>query len=176
MRAFTEKNAVINLQTYLRAQRSVDPTFPSVPIDGIYGDQTRFALTEFQRRNGLAVSGVADRETWELLYREYLEIEELNSLPGPIIFFPSHPKDHTIKLGDVSFLVATLQYMINEISLIHNNLPTLEISGEYDEATKKAVAAFQEQSRLTPTGATDRKTWNAIARIFNLSSHYIEQN
>jgi len=75
MRAFTEKNAVINLQTYLRAQRSVDPTFPSVPIDGIYGDQTRFALTEFQRRNGLAVSGVADRETWELLYREYLEID-----------------------------------------------------------------------------------------------------
>ena len=175
-RQFTEKDAIINLQTYLRAQKTIDSTFPSVPIDGIFDAQTKFALTEFQRRNGISPTGTATLETWELLYKQYLEIEELNSLPGPIIPFPSYPKDYSLKPGDKSFLVSILQYMINEISIVHNTLPTLDINGEYDSATENTVSAFQAQSRLPASGITDRKTWNAIAKIFNLSTHYIEQN
>lgn len=175
-RQFTEKDAITNLQTYLRAQKTVDPSFPTVAIDGIFDTQTKFALTEFQRRNQLPVTGTADRETWELLYKQYLEIEELNSLPGPIIPFPSYPNDYAIKPGERSFLVSILQYMINEISIVYNTLQPLDINGEYDNATENAVAALQEITRLPSSGVTDRKTWNSIARIFNLSLHYIEQN
>ena len=175
-RIFTERDAIRNLQTYLRAQRTADSTFPTVPIDGIFDTQTKNALIEFQLRNNLSPTGIADRTTWDLLYNEYLDILQKNSLPAAIIPFPSYPKDYTIKKGEVSFLVATLQYMLNEIGIIYNVFETLEISGEYDAETEKTVADFQLRNGLSPTGEVDRQTWGLIARIYNLSLHYIEQN
>ncbi len=176
MRQFTEKDAIRNLQTYLRAQALVDSSFPQVPVDGIFDTQTKNALIEFQIRNNLAPTGVADRTTWELLYAQYLEILQNTSLPEAIIPFPSYPNDYTIKRGEKSFLVAVLQYMLNEIGIIYNVFDTLEINGEYDEATENIVRDFQERNGIEATGEVDRQTWGLIARIYNLSLHYIEQN
>ena len=176
MRQFTEKDAIRNLQTYLRAQTLVDSSFPTVPIDGIFDTQTKNALIEFQIRNNLAPTGVADRTTWELLYTQYLEILKNTSLPEAIIPFPSYPNNYTIKKGEKSFLVAVLQYMLNEIGIIYNIFDALEINGEYDEATENIIRDFQKRNGITPTGEVDRQTWGLIARIYNLSLHYIEQN
>ena len=175
MRQFTEQDAIRNLQTYLRAQALVDNTFPPVPIDGIFDTQTKNTLIEFQIRNNLAPTGVADRTTWELLYTQYLEILQNTSLPEAIIPFPSYPSNYTIKKGEKSFLVAVLQYMLNEIGIIYNVFDALEINGEYDEATENIIRDFQERNGIKPTGETDRTTWGLIARIYNLSLHYIEQ-
>lgn len=176
MRQFTEKDAIKYLQTYLRAQTLVDNTFPLVPIDGIFDTQTQNALMEFQRRNNLPPTGVADRTTWDLLYTQYLDIIRDTSLPAAIIPFPSYPKNYTIKRGEKGFLVATLQYMLNEIGIIYNVFDTLEINGEYDEATEDIIRDFQTRNGIPSTGEVDRKTWEFIARIYNLSLHYIEQN
>ena len=175
MMELTKKDAIINLQTYLRAQSLVDKNAPRVPIDGIFDAETRYALTEFQRKNGLAPTGVADRITWELLYAQYLEILESTSLPAPIIPFPSHPVDYKIRLGDKSFLVATVQFMLNEIAVIYNTLTPPKIDGEYGAKTADVIREFQERTALSPTGEVDRKTWSELARIYNISMHYIEQ-
>ena len=176
MRIFTEKDAIRNLQTYLRAQALVDDSFPLVPIDGIFDTQTKEALMEFQRRNNLAQTGIADRTTWDMLYNQYIEILEETSLPAAIIPFPSYPPSYAIKKGERSFLVATLQYMLNEIGIVYNVFEALEINGEYDDETEGIIRDFQTRNGITPTGETDRKTWGLIARIYNLSLHYIEQN
>lgn len=176
MRIFTEKDAIINLQTYLRAQHFLNDSAPLILVDGIFDDTTKNALIDFQLRNGLAPTGVADRTTWDLLYAQYLEIVETRSLPAPIIPFPSYPTDYEIKRGEKSFLVSVLQYMLNEIGVIYNTFEAVEITGEYDEPTEKAILDFQTKNLLTPTGSVDRKTWNALARIYNLSLHYIDQN
>ncbi len=176
MRDLTERNAITNLQTYLRAQSLVDNRFPHVPIDGIFDTQTREALMEFQKRNNLAQTGIADRTTWELLYTQYLEILESTSLPEAIIPFPSYPQNYTIKRGEKSFLVAVLQHMLNEIGIVYNVFDALEINGEYDEATEEIIRDFQIRNGISVTGETDRTTWGLIARIYNLSLHYIEQN
>ena len=42
--------------------------FPSNPI-GRYGSRTRTAVTQFQRRHGLATSGRATRDTWKALLK-----------------------------------------------------------------------------------------------------------
>ena len=175
-RQFTEKDAITNLQTYLRAQRFLYEGAPYVPVDGIFDSQTQYALTEFQRRNGLPPTGIADRTTWELLYLQYLEIVEITSLPSPIIPFPSYPSDYIIKMGEKSFLVATLQYMINEIGMVYNTLEPLEISGVYDEETSALIKDFQEKNALPVTAEVDRATWKRLAQIYNLSLHYIDQN
>jgi peptidoglycan hydrolase-like protein with peptidoglycan-binding domain len=174
-RQFTERDAIIMLQTYLRAQNLVDPTAPKVPIDGIFDTQTKNALIEFQLKNNLAPTGIADRTTWDMLYSQYREILETTSLPDAIIPFPSYPENYSLMLGDKSFLVAVLQYMLNEIGIIYNVFDALEINGEYDDETEKIIRDFQERNGLNPTGKTDRSTWGRIARIYNLTLHHIEQ-
>ena len=175
MRDLTERDAITKLQTYLRAQTFVDSTFPPVPIDGIFDTQTKQAVIEFQKRNNLAQTGMVDRTTWDALYTQYLEILERTSLPEAIIPFPSYPQNYAMKRGDKSFLVAVLQHMLNEIGIIYNVFDTLEINGEYDEATEQIIRDFQARNGIPSTGETDRKTWGLIARIYNLSLHYIEQ-
>lgn len=175
-RQFTEKDAIRNLQTYLRAQGLVDNSFPLVPIDGIFDTQTRNALIEFQIRNNLAPTGIADRTTWDLLYSQYLDILETTSLPEAIIPFPSYPRNYVLKKGENSFLVAILQHMLNEIGIIYNVFDALEINGEYDEETENIIRDFQARNGIPVTGEVDRKTWGFIARIYNLSLHYIDQN
>ena len=174
-KVFTEKDAILKLQTYLRAQSLRYPNAPQVPVDGIFDDATRIALIDFQLRNSLAPTGVADRETWNLLYSQYLDITEANSLPDPIIPFPSYPVGYTVQRGDKSFLVSIIQYMLNEIGLVYNTFEAIEINGEYDEATENIIRDFQERNFLPPTGKTDRKTWSALSRIYNLTLHYIDQ-
>lgn len=176
MKQFFEKDAIKMLQTYLRAQIFIDENAPYVPVDGIFDTQTRVALIYFQRKNDLDPTGIADRITWELLYAQYIDILQSNALPGPIIPFPSFPDHYTMKRGERSFLVATLQYMLNEIGIIYDVFDALEINGEYDEETESIIKDFQERNGLEATGEVDQTTWNFLARIYNLTLHYIEQN
>ena len=169
------RDAILNLQTYLRAQKLRYPNAPSVPIDGIFDSATQNALIDFQLRNSLAPTGIADRTTFELLYEQYLDIIDKSSLPDPIIPFPSYPEDYVIKKGERSFLVATLQYMLNEIGLVYHIFEPLEINGLYDENTQKSVMDFQSLNFIKDTGEVDRETWASLARIYNLTLHYIEQ-
>ena len=175
MRQFTEKDAIFNLQTYLRAQTFIRPDAPKIAVDGIFDSATKNALIDFQLANGLAPTGVADRTTWDLLYSQYIDILDEVSLPSPIIPFPSYPKDYTIKLGEESFTVAVLQYMLNEIGTVYDTLSPVEINGRYDAETENIVKSFQEISGLSPSGEVDRTTWSRLSRIYNLTLHYIEQ-
>lgn len=61
---------VLILQILLNALRS-EYDYPQVPLSGIYGVQTLDAVREFQRTNGLDMTGTADRRTWLRLTEEY---------------------------------------------------------------------------------------------------------
>ena len=60
-----------SLQTMLRILAEDDPTLPTVIPDGIYGPETVTAVSSFQRRNGLSVSGKTDKETWDAIVKAY---------------------------------------------------------------------------------------------------------
>lgn len=54
---------VRNLQTMLRYIAKQDSSYENVIPDGIYGAQTASAVSTFQRRNNLPITGVADLNT-----------------------------------------------------------------------------------------------------------------
>ena len=60
--------AIREVQRFLLAAAQSDERIPQSPIDGIYGDETRTAVTVFQDINGLPKSGEVDLETFKLLY------------------------------------------------------------------------------------------------------------
>ena len=162
-----EKQAVTNLQRYLRQLAYADNTLTQPPIDGIFGTVTRRALTEFQTRNKLSPTGIADRETWELLYKIYLKSIATHSLPKRPHVFPINSIDNNLKSGDNSFYVTALQFMLRELSKDYGEILNIEITGLYDASTADAIKYFQALNSLPSTSITNKETWDRIVDFYN---------
>ena len=174
MEYITERDAIRNLQRYLRQLYYADPSIPPVPIDGIYDTATRDALIKFQQEQGLYPSGVADKETWDRLYAEYLASIDFHSAPELLPLFPRVPNDYSLALGDEYFLVSIVQFLLNELRMIYDSFIPLVINGIYDEATEANIREFQKKNRLPQTGRTDKATWNKLVGAYrNYAADYI---
>ena len=71
----------------VRLQQALLKEGYSLAVDGIYGRQTRRAVTLFQRAKGLKVDGIAGNETLSLLYgaacRQLPPLQPLPLQPSP---------------------------------------------------------------------------------------------
>ena len=112
MRQYNERDAVRNLQRYLRQISYTDLEIPPVPIDGIFGEATTASLTAFQRKNGLSQSGVADRESWDALYKSYLESVKRFTPPRGFSPFPRVPEGYALSMGEVGFAVSCARFEV----------------------------------------------------------------
>ena len=164
-----EREAITNLQTYLRQLSYFDDGINAPPTDGIFDSETEKSVRDFQTKYGLSPSGVADKETWDLIYKAYLDSIKENSLPEKVSFFPVI-NNYELELNDSWFLVELLQYMLEELRYEYDNFGSLVRSGIYDSETESAVKDFQKRNMLEETGKVDKETWNAITRQFNHNS------
>ena len=161
-----EKDAVRNLQTYLRQLSYTDRSIASPPIDGIFDTVTRDSLKAFQKREGLPQSGVADRKTWNRLYEEYLRSLGESSPPVPLSLFPRTPENYSVALGDEYYLVSVIQLLLNELRIIYDSFIPLAVNGIFDEATEANIIDFQKKNQLPTTGRVNKATWDKIVRSF----------
>lgn len=166
-----ERDAIMQIQTYLRHLSFNHSDIPPTPLDGIWDRETREAVVAFQVANDLAPTGVVDRETWDKLKAEYDKSVALNSPPVRLDLFPRQPKGYSLKIGEKSFLAVAVQHMIDELEKIYL-FPTLSSSGAYDEVTAANIREFQARNRIPVTGEVDRETWDALAVQFNLLDTY----
>lgn len=162
-----EREAIANLQKYLRQLSYFDPDITSSPRDGIFDRETEQSVRDFQKKHGITESGVADKKTWDLIYKEYLRSLNENSLPEQISVFPVMPKDYELKATDTWFLVDVLQYMLEELRYSYDDFESIKRNGVYDIETENAVKAFQRRNFLEETGRVNKSTWNEISRQFN---------
>ena len=166
----TEADARRNLQKYLRQLAYFDSNIPFVPIDGNEGSNTTDALRAYQARRGLPVTGVADQETWEALYEDYLISLEEEAPPAGFSPFPAEPKDYALKIGDEGFAVSAVQHRSK--SVVFFPITPIEVTGIYDDATRDAVSEVQGRYLLPVTGEVDKLTWNALVRLYNSAHLY----
>ena len=166
-----EKQAVTNLQRYLRQLAYEDATLIQPPIDGIFDTVTRRALTEFQLNNKLPPTGTADRATWDLLFQLYLKSISVNSPPRSPNILPRNMYNNSLKLRDSSFYVTALQFMLRELSRNYGEIFNIGVTGSYDEDTASAVKHFQRINGLPITSETDKITWDSIVYSYNMQSN-----
>ena len=162
-----EKQAVTNLQRYLRQLSYEDANMIRPPIDGIFESMTEQSLIYFQNKYGFEPSGVADRETWDALFEAYLQSIAFHSPPSPVFIFPRNPDGFALKSGDSSIYVIILQYMLRELSRDYGEVLNVDQTSKYDDQTSQAVKSFQEINNIVENGITDILTWNLITQAYN---------
>jgi peptidoglycan hydrolase-like protein with peptidoglycan-binding domain len=166
------EEAITNLQTYLRAISFFDERITRVPIDGIYDSETQKAVADFQRTRGLPESSVVNKNTWDAIYSEYLQIKRSTERPPSPSFFPSEPEGYISKIGEKSSFVAIVQLMLRELSVIFDTIPELVIDGVFGPQTELAIKEFQKASMLEVTGEIDLQTYNRLNNAFLSVSYF----
>lgn len=161
---------IYDLQTFLRRIQQEAGLPRPLARDGVYGSETAGAVREFQRQNGLPVTGAADFDTWTLIYAQYVPLALGDALPAAAQFFPPQA-EAVLRPGSKGGAVYVLQLMLNTMAAHFANMPLIAISGEYDADTADAVSRAQAHLRLPQTGETDRATWNALAAFHNAHVH-----
>lgn len=164
-----EKDAIKNIQRYLRQLSFHDDGINPVPIDGIWADQTRRALIQFQRSQGIPATGTVDNNTWAILKQKYDESVALNSPPLKLDLFPRniYGLEYEMTVGEIGFLVTAVQYLLGELSRLYS-FPECAPSGVYDEETASLVREFQKRNGIEATGKVGRETWDAMVAQHNL--------
>lgn len=162
---------VRSLQTMLRVIAEHDERFPSVIPDGYYGANTVSAVSAFQRRAGLPVTGVADQSTWDAIVPVYqfalVEIDEAQ--PIEVIFDPNQ----IIRRGQSHPNVYLAQSMLTVLSEAYGSIPAPLINGILDIPTSTSLSAFQSMSLLPVTGELDRHTWRQLALHYPMAANLV---
>ncbi|WP_207781998.1 L,D-transpeptidase family protein [Phytoactinopolyspora limicola] len=137
------------LQARLKQLRWYEPD-----ISGEYDDITTASVAGFQVKRELPETGVVDEDTWDRLVamtRKPTDDELHNRIvAGPPILSP----------GDSGDRVRELQARLKQIGWF-----TGEVTPNYGDVTRVAVAGFQVKRELPETGAVDQDTWDRLAAM-----------
>ncbi len=158
-------SAITDLQEKLRYIEHHAQGGTVLAVDGIYGDSTRSSVANIQALAGFDETDEIDRDTLDLINTLYLETLERNSPAVQIIAFPDG--DIILREGDSGFTSAVLNLMLAALADEFGNIPPIESTDRYGSDTALGAAAIQQVSQLPVNGETDKKTFNAITRLFN---------
>lgn len=161
---------VRSLQTMLRVLSEDDGRLPTVVPDGIYGPATMNAVSAYQRREGLGVTGVVDQLTWDSIAENYETalIRVGKAQPIEILIDPGQ----VFRKGDSSPYIYLLQSMLTQLSQDHPTIIYPGHSGIMDEDTIISLSEFQRLSGLPITGDFDKITWKNLVLQFTLNAHH----
>lgn len=159
---------VRSLQTMLRVIAARHTDLPGVIPDGIYGQQTANAVSAFQRKLGIPITGITDQPTWEMIVSEYQSalILVTPAQPLQIILEPNQ----VIRSGEEHHSIYLTQAMLTAMAKEYSSIPEPSLTGVLDGSTSESIAAFQRLSGLDITGELDKITWKHLVLQFQLSA------
>lgn len=132
--------------------------------DGIFGEDTEGAVTEFQRIFSLTADGLVGRGTWYSIARIYnavKRVSELNSEGIPVEDI-QYIGDNVLSVGDTGLGVRELQYYLDYVGTFNDAIPNITIDGIFGDATRSAVESFQRAYSLEVTGEVTSVTWETL--------------
>lgn len=160
-----------SLQTMLRVLAENDSGYVPIIPDGIYGPETVRAISTFQRRHGLPVTGVTDQNTWDQVVARYgpALVEQDAAYPLHIVLNPGY----IIGKGEQHPNLRLAQAMLTVLSDIYESIPCPTQNGILDDATEDALLAFQTLSGLPAHGTLDKHTWKHLALQYPLAANLL---
>lgn len=157
---------IFSAQNVLRKISQNDSRIPSVIPDGIYNEQTKRAVEEFQKTKNMLPTGILDNETWNELVKEFERLSEEIRLLNP--FGINYLSYINIKPGENSKVLYVIQAMIKVISLSFDNIEPVEINGENSDKLVSEIKKLQKLSDMPQTGIIDVPTYNMIVNLYEV--------
>ena len=158
---------VVELQFILNYIAQFFPAVPTVIQNGVFRDDTKRSVTEFQKEFNLTPDGVVGPGTWQRLYAVYHSIDSTVDIPSnpeqPSITYPGTP----LRIGSQGEAVRLMQTYLNAIARSYPSIPTLVVDGIFGNNMQRSVIAFQNQFGLAPDGVIGPNTWNRIVSVYN---------
>ena len=155
-----ERTPITDLQEMLRL---IDPD-TKLSYDGHYGPETERDVRNFQRKNGLKESGVADFETWEAIRKAYKTQQILLGQAEPLRII-LHP-NQVIGRGSDNLHLYLIQALLTALRQLYLDVPPLRITGVLDEPTARAIGWFQARAGLPQSGDVDKLTWRQLVHEY----------
>lgn len=158
-----------SLQTMLQVIAAAAGQECTLIPDGIYGPETMQTVAAFQRSQGLPVTGITDRPTWEAIAAAYAPaLAEVDAAsPLSAVWNPGQ----AVRAGESHPHVGLAQSMLGTLSQQYRSISEPSRSGRLDESTADSLSSFQRLHSLPPTGRLDRKTWEALTRHYPLAAN-----
>ena len=144
------------------------PAIPAVGVAPVFDAATENAVKVFQEVFNLAADGVVGKATWYKVKDLYNSVKRLSDVAGEGITIPEAEREfpRVLRPGDSGSGVKVVQYYLAFLGFFMEALPSLELTGEFDEATEEAVRIFQSRYDLAADGIVGRDTWNKLRAVY----------
>ena len=162
-------NDVQQIQIRLNRISSNYPNVPKInPTDGNFGVDTEAAIKAFQRTFKLKEDGVVGNATWYRIAYLFNAVKRLSELDSEGIRLEDLPRRYEgqLSLGDSGDSVRIIQYFLAVVAAYYDTIPSVMVSGEFDQQTDAAVRAFQQSFNLPIDGIVGRQTWQKLEDIY----------
>lgn len=157
-----------SLQLMLRALAFLDEDIPAVIPDGIFGASTGAAVSAFQTKYGLPVTGIADAATHQAIVSAYDIAAPVHASPeSPVTFFPAALR---ISPGQSHPHIFLAQAMMAALHPLLPDLAETGLTGRVDAPTEQNLRLLQSLHGSPISGALDRDTYNQLARLYRSST------
>lgn len=149
-RIYDRPEAIRSVQRYLRLAGNPDIF---VAPSGVFDENTRLSVIDFQSRNQLDPTGVVDYETFVILYEEYVFLNDKNTLNEKLDSFidfpllPGYIDDAMIHLN------RSLRRILDHYGFTHR----LRDSNFYSAETSRAVEILRSVYLLDPGDLIDEE-------------------
>lgn len=158
-------NPVQSLQHLLNQISLSVPSIPRVSENGVFNEPTLEAVMTFQRDFHLPVTGIVNQETWDAIVRTYYSEQMKYGVP-PLL--PVFPFGSTLfPEGSQSAQILMAQAMLTALSKGVSNFLPAAVDGSNTGRTSGNLRHLQELAGLRVSGALDRATWTALAKLYS---------
>lgn len=164
-----KKSAIQDVQRFLLVigQRI---EIPHLSVDGFWSEETEAAVRAFQGLYRLDATGIVDKETFDLIYSEYVRIATASNDKSEF-YDASFP----LKLGDAGNSAAALNSLLNELSHFYKDL--LKLYGDfYSQDTRSNVKMMQKYLRTEENGETSAEFFNALKKELKERQKFVSVN
>ena len=159
------KNPILQIQRILRYLQYDTDGLAKIKPSGIYDEDTKNSVVQFQNKYGLTPTGIVDSETWELLFKIDQARRDASELAKSVKIFPEDVNYYILPNAKDNNLFV-IQHMLNEIRNHHDEMGEIEINGIYDKPTVDAIKVLQRKNLMDANGIIDSKTLNILSNEF----------
>ena len=156
-----------SIQSYLLVIAGERDEIPVSPIDGIYGEETREAIKAFQQLFGIEMTGIVDKETYDLLYGDAMRINNIGSAKSEVYEEEKFP----LSIGSFGHDVALLNTYLRVLSEYYElgKIPTDDF---FSKDTENSVSLMQGYFLESVTGAVNYELFSRLKREANTRKNF----